>query len=105
MRNLAPSLIQYIDLNKIVADGDDCLMIRVSGVPDADVPVSPGDWIMLDRSLTPQNGQVVVCRRGETYSVQRFCADRDSRRLRLVTDPEEPCDVLGVVTLVIHPLT
>ncbi len=84
--------------------------IRVTGESMRDAGVYPGDILIVDRSLTPTNGDVVVAAVDGDFTVKRLFKTRDCVELRpenkrfpvIKINGETELVVWGVVKRVIH---
>lgn len=101
---------EKIDLNALFG-GESCLLIRIRGESMLE-SIHDGDWVILDRSKRPYQGQIVVARLGDGYTIKRFEQDRRGLRLAPVNkeypatyvSESDEFGVVGVVVHVIHPL-
>lgn len=102
-----------LDLNEhLVEDPGSTFFVRVVGDSMIDVGIHPGDLLIVDRELRPQNGKVVIAVINGDLTVKRLFKEND----RLFLMPENPnypaleitsemdFMIWGVVTNVIHPL-
>ncbi|GGY13217.1 LexA family protein [Paludibacterium paludis] len=100
-----------IDLNEhLVARPDSTFMVTVRGQSMRDAGIQDGDLLLVDRSIEPKSGKVVVAVLDGDVTVKRLDVTGDRVRL-LPENPEySPIDVppdssfliWGVVTRVIH---
>ncbi|MEO1134599.1 MAG: translesion error-prone DNA polymerase V autoproteolytic subunit [Cyanobacteria bacterium J06639_1] len=86
--------------------------VRVVGESMLNAGIHPGDLLVVDRSVEPRDGKVVIAIVDGELTVKRLRLERD----RLLLAPENPnypvmeigeltdFEVWGVVTNVIHPL-
>ena len=101
----------FLDLNKLVVKHPAAtFFVRVAGDSMKDAGIHPGDILVVDRSLTPVSGKIVIaCLDGE-FTVKRLVMQAKS--VRLVAANADYADikieknsdfrVWGVVTHVIH---
>ena len=100
-----------IDLNKhLIRDITCTFLVRVSGHSMDGAGISDGDELVVDRSLTPADGNVVVAVLDGELTIKRLRLDRG--RVRLVADNPAYQDVVipemaeltiwGVVTRCLH---
>lgn len=101
-----------IDLNDIlIKDKAATYILRVSGHSMIDAGISDGDEIIVDRSITPTHGNIVVAALAGEFTVKRFEIDHHGKGWLVPANPdyspipiEEEVDFLifGVVTRCIH---
>ncbi len=101
-------MTERIDLNHFLTGGSDsCLLIQIEGYSLSDIPISNGDWVMIDRAKQPKQNDIVITDYNGEYTITYYQPDA-RRGLRLVTDePEKPIDkyeIFGVVTFIIKSL-
>ncbi|MEE8394363.1 MAG: translesion error-prone DNA polymerase V autoproteolytic subunit [Rhodospirillales bacterium] len=101
-----------LDLNEhLIRHPAATFIIRVKGDSMAGAGIRPGDLLVVDRSLEPRHGSVVVAVVGGELTLKRLC--RSGRQWQLQGDnPENPdfpaiamdseCVIWGVVTSSIH---
>lgn len=110
----AESLIERVDLNDLFTSSEVCLLVRVVGNSMQDVPIFSGDWVMLDRLRHPEVGQIIIAKINGEFTIKRHkTQDNGKRGLFLVpcnrnyksikVKPQDDYEILGVVTLIIHP--
>lgn len=110
------SVLERVDLNELLSRGSDAsLLLRVNGDSMEDVPIFSGDFVMLDRLRQPQANDIVVARLNGGYTIKRFKLNDDYGRRGLFLVPcnsayesrkltkSDDCEILGVVTFIIHP--
>jgi DNA polymerase V len=103
-----------IDLNDhLLQNPESTFFVRVSGDSMIDVGIHPNDLLIVDRSLRPASGRVIIAVINGELTVKRLIK-KDNKKLFLV--PENPnypileitedmeFMIWGVVTNVIHPL-
>lgn len=101
----------YLDLNeKLVANKASTFLLRVQGDSMQDVGIYEGDILVVDRSLPPQNGKIVIAALDGELTVKRLQITKDGTFLApenpnypLIKVREESEMVIwGVVTSCIH---
>jgi DNA polymerase V len=102
---------QPLDLHQLLVPHPAAtFFIRVEGNSMRDAQIQSGDLLIVDRSLTPQDGRVVVALIQGEFTVKRLKKIKDrlylepaNKRYRAidVTDMED-FQIWGVVTYVIH---
>lgn len=69
----AESYKETIDFNELLVDNDAAtFVLRVSGQSMIDAGLSEDDLIVVDRSRSPKNGDIVVMQIDNDYTVKRF---------------------------------
>lgn len=102
-------LVDTISLDRfLINNPDSTFMLRVSGDSMSGAGILPGDMVLVDRSISPKNGDIVVAqvdgewtmkflrRRGE--SITLIPANDKYRPIR----PKKELNIAGVVTAVIR---
>lgn len=100
-----------VDLNKhLIKDITCTFLIRVSGHSMEGAGISDGDEILVDRSLTPANGDIVVAVIDGEMTIKRLRLEHG--RVRLAAESADYPDIVipemselsiwGVVTLCLH---
>ena len=102
-----------LDLNQhLLCNPETTFYVRVSGDSMIDAGIHTGDLLVVDRSLRPQNGKVVIAVINGDLTVKRLFKERGKLFL-MPENPSYPCleitdemdfMIWGVVTNVIHPL-
>lgn len=107
--------VEQVDLNYLLTRGSEsCVLIRVDGDSMIDVPIAPGDWVMLDRSRTAKPNDIVLAYLNGGVTLKRHKLNSGGRNgLYLVAanslyeakkiTPEDDFEIAGVVTHIIHP--
>lgn len=102
-----------IDLNHhLIHKPDSTFIVRVTGDSMEDAGIHPGDLLIVDRSLTPTDGRVVIASLNGDLTVKRLCKQQDklflmpenTRYSGIEVEEEMGCQIWGVVTNCIHPL-
>lgn len=101
-----------LDLNELLVKRPAAtFFVRVSGDSMRDEGIRDGDLLVVDRSLRPANGDVVIAAVDGEFTVKTFHRDREGIRL----EPANPAfptirlkkgqnlDYFGKVTAFIHP--
>lgn len=101
-----------IDLNsELIRDEAATYILRVTGNSMIDAGISDGDEIIVDRSLTPAPGNVVVAAVDGEFTVKRFSIDQQGQGWLLPENPAYPplpiesgadFTIFGVVTRCLH---
>lgn len=87
--------------------------VRVSGESMRDAGIHSGDVLVVDRSLAPENGRVVIAIINGELTVKRlnmqsgkcFLASENSAYPSIPVTKEDAFTVWGVVTYVVHKVT
>lgn len=101
-----------IDLNDIlIKDRAATYLLRVSGSSMIDAGIADGDEILVDRSLTPSEGSIVVAAIDGEFTIKRFHIDHmgqgwlmpeNSTYPPIPIPPESDFMIFGVVTRCLH---
>ncbi len=100
-----------LDLHELLVDHPAAtFFVRVQGESMSGAGLASGDILIVDRSLTPQSGKVVIALLNGEFTVKRLV--RKDKQVSLVPDnpryktilvtPEDDFQIWGVVTYVIH---
>ncbi len=103
-----------IDLNEhLLSNPESTFFVRVSGDSMIDVGIHPGDLLIVDRSIRPSSGRIIIAVINGELTVKRLLK-RDNNRLFLMPEninypaieitEEMAFMIWGVVTNVIHEL-
>lgn len=99
-----------IDLNRVLINNPAATFCaRVIGNSMVDAGINEGDLLIIDRSLTPQNGNIAVCFVDGDFTVKRLSVREDGIYLtpansqfpELKVDEESHFQVWGVVSHII----
>lgn len=102
-----------IDLNHhLIHKPESTFIVRVTGDSMIDAGIHPGDLLIVDRSLTPTDGRVVIASLNGDLTVKRLCKRPEGLYLMpensvysgIEVREEMHCRIWGVVTNCIHPL-
>jgi DNA polymerase V len=102
-----------LDLNEhLVKNPAATFFVRVSGESMTGAGIFPGDLLVVDRSLTPESGSVVIAVLDGELTVKRLWRESGRVELRADNPAYAPIplsgmmelDVWGVVRHVIHPV-
>lgn len=105
--------VRRIDLNDaLIRHPQATFVMRASGEAMAGVGIGNGDVLLVDRAVTPQNGQVVIakvdgellCRRLVKQAGVIALETAETPVQRVVCNEAQPLEVWGVVTTVIRQL-
>lgn len=92
----------------LVRNKESCFMLTVSGDSMIEAGIHPGDVVILDRSQTPKQNDIVVAEVDREWTVKYF--DKKNGKVRLrpanknykIIIPKEELRLAGVVTAVIR---
>lgn len=102
-----------IDLNHhLIHKPESTFIVRVTGDSMIEAGIHPGDLLIVDRSLTPTDGRVVIASLNGDLTVKRLCKRPEGLYLMpensaysgIEIRDEMNCTIWGVVTNCIHPL-
>lgn len=101
-----------IDLNEVlIKDRAATYLLRVSGSSMIDAGIADGDEILVDRSITPTEGSIVVAALDGEFTIKRFHIDAQGQGWLLPENPayspipippESDFLIFGVVTRCLH---
>jgi DNA polymerase V len=104
---------QRLDLNELLIENPAAtFFVRVAGDSMTGAGINHDDILIVDRSLEPVSGKIVIAVINGELTVKKLLIDE--QRCLLVAEnpdyaplkinPETGCEIWGVVTSVIHPL-
>lgn len=102
-----------IDLNDhLIRNADATYIHRVKGDSMIDIGIYEGDALVVDRSIEPKHGDIVLAVLNNEYTLKRLHRRGDVIKLvpenksypTIVVKPEEEFSVWGVVTYNLHKL-
>ncbi|HCX3372229.1 translesion error-prone DNA polymerase V autoproteolytic subunit [Legionella pneumophila serogroup 2] len=103
----------YLDLNtKFIKHPSSTFVLQATGDSMVDAGIFSGDWLLVDRSLEPSDGRIVIAAVNGELTVKRL-AQKGGKVQLLPANPQfKPIDITedsqmviwGVVTLVLHEL-
>ena len=104
---------EFLDLNQhLLCNPQSTFFLRMKSDGMIEAGIHPGDLLVVDRSVKPENGKIVVAMLQENMIIQRFFKEQE-KTLLVPANPAysgiELTDridfvIWGVVTNVIHPL-
>lgn len=101
-----------LDLNEhLIANPAATFFVRASGESMRGAGIFDGDILVVDRSVTPCNGHVVVAVVDSEFTVKRYSCRNGTVRLLAANDACPPihavseCVIWGVVTYSIHAVS
>ncbi|MBA4124463.1 MAG: S24 family peptidase [Acidobacteria bacterium] len=104
--------LERIDFNEELTHGRDDVFLTHANGDSMEAEIFHGDWLIINRGLQPNAGDIVVARVGADYTVKIYSPCRNG--LRLVASNEkyatrfvnkkEDCEIFGVVMHVVHRL-
>ena len=106
-------LDRKLDLNEhLVRNPAATFFVRVAGDSMTGAGINDNDILVVDRSLEPCNGSIVIAVVNGELTVKRLLKNKNSCRLAaenpdypdLEIDEETPLEIWGVVTYAIHSL-
>ena len=104
---------QELDLNELLIKHPAAtFFMRVAGCSMINAGIHDGDILVVDRSLTPVHGKVVIAAVNGELTVKRFWREKDRLFLRPENKDYQPIEITtetgfiiwGVVTTVLHAL-
>jgi DNA polymerase V len=103
----------YLDLNqKFIQHPSSTFVLQAIGESMVDAGIFSGDWLLVDRSITPTDGRIVIAAVNGELTVKRLSKKAGKVQLLPANPQYEPIDITeendmviwGVVTLVLHEL-
>ena len=107
---------QELDLKEhLIRNSDSTFLVRATGKSMVNVGISPGDILIVDRSLEAKNNSIIIVSIDGELTVKRLIKDNDNKKLYLKSENldypnidlkiESDTMVWGVVTYSIHKTT
>ncbi|MGV1045520.1 LexA family protein [Limnohabitans sp.] len=102
-----------IDLNDhLIRNGDATYILKVRGDSMIDIGIYEGDALLIDRSIEPQHGNIVLAVINSEFTVKRLhrrggvikLVPENKRYPTIVVKEEEDFSIWGVVTYNLHKL-
>lgn len=103
----------YLDLNsKFIHHPSATFVVQATGDSMVDAGISSGDWLLVDRSIEPTDGRIVIAAVNGELTVKRLSKNEGRVQLLPANSTFNPIDITqdnelviwGVVTLVLHEL-
>ncbi|KTD06058.1 Peptidase S24 family protein [Legionella gratiana] len=103
----------YLDLNtKFIKHPSSTFVVQAIGDSMVDVGIFSGDWLLVDRSIEPLDGRIVIAAINGELTVKRLSKKEGKVQLLPANPQFKPIDIVedsdmviwGVVTLVLHEL-
>ena len=103
----------YLDLNtKFIKHPSSTFVLQATGDSMMDVGIFSGDWLLVDRSIEPSDGRIVIAAVNGELTVKRLSHKGGKVQLLPANPKFKPIDITeenemviwGVVTLVLHEL-
>lgn len=103
---------EHLDLNDLIKHPAATFLVRVSGHSMKDAGINENDILIVDRSLTPVHGKIVVAALDGQLTVKRihkkdgklFLMPANSEFSPIEVEEENDIHIWGVVTKVIHDM-
>ncbi len=104
---------QFVDLNeKLVKNREATFFLRVNSEAMKEAGISMGDVVIVDRSIKPENGKVVIVMFDGELIIRRLEIQNHKKRLLPASNRLSPIEISegsfysiwGVVTFVIHSM-
>tara|TARA_B110001452_G_C15117990_1_gene389696 strand:- start:147 stop:563 length:417 start_codon:yes stop_codon:yes gene_type:complete len=107
---------QELDLKEyLIRNSDSTFLVRATGKSMVNVGISPGDILIVDRSLEAKNNSIIIVSIDGELTVKRLIKDNNNKKLYLKSENldypnidlkiENDTMVWGVVTYSIHKTT
>jgi DNA polymerase V len=103
----------YLDLNnKFIKHPSATFVLQATGESMQDAGIFSGDWLLVDRSIEPIDGHIVIAAINGELTVKRLSKKRGQVQLLPANPQFQPINITedqemviwGVVTLVLHEL-
>lgn len=93
----------YVPLSKELFGDDELFVLKVRGESMIEAGILDGDWVIVRRQATAENGDIVVARIEDEATVKRFFREHGHIRLQPENPTMEPIivdrvEILGLVT-------
>ena len=107
---------QELDLKEhLIRNSDSTFLVRATGKSMVNVGISPGDILIVDRSLEAKNNSIIIVSIDGELTVKRLIKDKNNKKLYLKSENldypnidlkiESDTMIWGVVTYSIHKTT
>lgn len=107
---------QELDLKEhLIRNSDSTFLVRATGKSMVNVGISPGDILIVDKSLEAKNNSIIIVSIDGELTVKRLIKDNENKKLYLKSENldypnidlkiESDTMVWGVVTYSIHKTT
>ena len=107
---------QELDLKEhLIRNSDSTFLVRATGKSMVNVGISPGDILVVDRSLEAKNNSIIIVSIDGELTVKRLIKDNENKKLYLKSENldypnidlkiESDTIIWGVVTYSIHKTT
>ena len=107
---------QELDLKEhLIRNSDSTFLVRATGKSMVNVGISPGDILIVDRSLEAKNNSIIIVSIDGELTVKRLIKDNENKKLYLKSENldypnidlkiESDTMIWGVVTYSIHKTT
>ena len=107
---------QELDLKEhLIRNSDSTFLVRATGKSMVNVGISPGDILIVDKSLEAKNNSIIIVSIDGELTVKRLIKDNENKKLYLKSENldypnidlkiENDTTVWGVVTYSIHKTT
>jgi repressor LexA len=80
----------YVQIPEIAGGDEGDYLLQVRGDSMTNAGILPGDWVVVERQETAEDGEIVVALVGEEATVKRFFKEADHIRLQPEHDTMEP---------------
>lgn len=103
----------YLDLNtKFIKHPSSTFVLQATGESMVEAGIYSGDWLLVDRSIEPSDGRIVIAAVNGELTVKRLAMKGNTVQLLPANPKFKPIDITegyelviwGVVTLVLHEL-
>ncbi|NMA71907.1 MAG: transcriptional repressor LexA, partial [Firmicutes bacterium] len=92
----------YVPVSKEIFGDDELFVLKVRGESMIEAGILDGDWVIVRRQATAENGDIVVARLDDEATVKRFYREQGKIRLQPENPTVEPIitdrvEILGLV--------
>lgn len=99
----------YFPLAPDIAPGGSCFVLRVQGDSMTGAGIEDGDFVVIRRQKTAENGEIVAAIIGDEATIKRFFLEADGIRLQPENDSYQPiytreAEILGKVVAIYRRL-
>ncbi|MCS7199684.1 MAG: S24 family peptidase [Caldimicrobium sp.] len=105
------TLLESISMEEwLIKNPSSTFLIKVAGESMLEAGILPGDYVLVDRSLSPKNNDIVVARIEQEWTLKYFFKEGNQIILKpahpkykvIILSPEQDMEIFGVVVAIIR---